>query len=105
MVLNAHSTLMMGRVGRFESNLMTFVVPVNSKLERRAIRLVQWLLEQNSTSSSSSPRERHSFEQVAAELQRVEREISPGNTAQRSVVLETFNRLHVSDIVNGVSLT
>lgn len=39
--LNLHSTLVMGRLGRFESNLMTFVRPSNYKLIDRAARYVQ----------------------------------------------------------------
>lgn len=39
--LNLHSTLVMGRLGRFESNLMTFVRPSNYKLIDRAARYIQ----------------------------------------------------------------
>jgi N-acetylmuramic acid 6-phosphate etherase len=39
--LNLHSTLVMGRLGRFESNLMTFVRPSNYKLIDRAARYMQ----------------------------------------------------------------
>ena len=39
--LNLHSTLLMGRLGRFESNLMTFVKPSNYKLIDRAARYAQ----------------------------------------------------------------
>lgn len=45
LVLNIHSTLIMGRLGRFESSLMTFVKPTNFKLIDRAIRYVQQLSE------------------------------------------------------------
>lgn len=44
MLLNIHSTLLMGRMGRFESNFMTFVSPTNGKLVDRASRYVKWLL-------------------------------------------------------------
>lgn len=100
MVLNAHSTLLMGRVGRFESNLMTFVVPVNLKLERRAVRLVQWLLEQSDSRSSTngSARVQYSQEQVAEELRRVQCDIDV--TARRSVVLEVVKRLGVRAMDN-----
>lgn len=43
LLLNAHSTLVMGRLGRYEGNLMTFVKPSNNKLIDRAIRYVQTL--------------------------------------------------------------
>jgi N-acetylmuramic acid 6-phosphate etherase len=39
--LNLHSTLLMGRLGHFESNLMTAVRPSNHKLVDRAARLRQ----------------------------------------------------------------
>src|SRR6185295_4503512 len=44
MALNMHSTLVMGRHGRFESNVMTWVKPSNKKLIDRAIRYVEYLL-------------------------------------------------------------
>ncbi|HYD19185.1 MAG TPA: hypothetical protein VEF76_11965 [Patescibacteria group bacterium] len=44
MALNMHSTLLMGRLGRFESNVMTWVKPSNKKLIDRAIRYVEYLL-------------------------------------------------------------
>ena len=43
-VLNMHSTLVMGRYGRYESNVMTWVKPSNKKLIDRAIRYVEYLL-------------------------------------------------------------
>jgi N-acetylmuramic acid 6-phosphate etherase len=45
LLLNAHSLLVMGRLGRFESNVMTWVRPSNNKLVDRAIRYVVFLLE------------------------------------------------------------
>ncbi len=45
MLLNIHSTLLMGRMGRFESNFMTYVSPTNGKLVDRASRYVKWLLQ------------------------------------------------------------
>jgi len=44
MALNMHSTLVMGRYGRYESNIMTWVKPSNKKLIDRAIRYVEYLL-------------------------------------------------------------
>lgn len=43
MLLNAHSTAVMGRIGRYEGNLMTWVKPSNNKLIDRAIRYVREL--------------------------------------------------------------
>lgn len=44
MLLNMHSTLVMGRLNRFEGNLMTWVYPSNGKLIDRAARYTQILL-------------------------------------------------------------
>ncbi len=44
LLLNMHSTLVIGRLGRFESNLMTWVSPSNGKLIDRAARYTQILL-------------------------------------------------------------
>lgn len=44
-LLNAHSTLVMGRLGRYEGNLMTWVRPSNNKLIDRAIRYIRELYE------------------------------------------------------------
>lgn len=46
MWLNIHSTLVMGRLNRFEGNLMTWVTPSNGKLVDRAARYTQILLAQ-----------------------------------------------------------
>ncbi len=46
MLLNMHSTLVMGRLRRFEGNLMTWVYPSNGKLVDRAARYTQILLGQ-----------------------------------------------------------
>ena len=44
LLLNAHSTLVMGRLGRYESNVMTWVRPSNYKLIDRAARYTEHLL-------------------------------------------------------------
>jgi N-acetylmuramic acid 6-phosphate etherase len=44
-MLNIHSTLVMGRLGRYEGNLMTWVSPTNGKLVDRAARYVGHLLD------------------------------------------------------------
>jgi N-acetylmuramic acid 6-phosphate etherase len=44
-LLNAHSTLVMGRIGRYSGNLMTYVRASNLKLIDRAIRYVAILAE------------------------------------------------------------
>jgi N-acetylmuramic acid 6-phosphate etherase len=44
MLLNQHSTLVMGRLGRYERNIMTWVSPTNGKLIDRATRYARHLL-------------------------------------------------------------
>jgi N-acetylmuramic acid 6-phosphate etherase len=44
MLLNAHSTLVMGRLGRYDGNVMTWVRPSNNKLIDRALRYADRLL-------------------------------------------------------------
>jgi len=44
-LLNAHSTLVMGRLGRYRNNLMLYVRASNGKLIDRAIRYVRLLFE------------------------------------------------------------
>ncbi|MES2529348.1 MAG: hypothetical protein V4598_19830 [Bdellovibrionota bacterium] len=44
MLLNAHSTLIMGLLGRYEGNVMTWVRPSNNKLIDRAARYITQLL-------------------------------------------------------------
>lgn len=44
-LLNAHSTLVMGRLDRYTGNVMTWVKPSNGKLIDRAIRYIQYLFE------------------------------------------------------------
>jgi N-acetylmuramic acid 6-phosphate etherase len=46
MILNAHSTLIMGLLGRYEGNVMTYVRPSNNKLIDRATRYIQRILSQ-----------------------------------------------------------
>jgi len=45
MILNTHSTLVMGRLGRYEGNVMTYVRASNNKLIDRAIRYIDILLK------------------------------------------------------------
>lgn len=52
MLLNAHSTLIMGLLGRYEGNVMTWVRPSNNKLIDRASRYILQLLKQKGKSAS-----------------------------------------------------
>jgi N-acetylmuramic acid 6-phosphate etherase len=47
MLLNAHSTLIMGLLERYEGNVMTYVRPSNFKLIDRAARYVEYLLKRD----------------------------------------------------------
>jgi N-acetylmuramic acid 6-phosphate etherase len=44
MLLNAHSTIVMGRLGRYDGNVMTWVKPSCNKLVDRAVRYAGLLL-------------------------------------------------------------
>jgi N-acetylmuramic acid 6-phosphate etherase len=44
LLLNTHSTLVMGRLGRYQGNVMTWVRPSNNKLIDRSIRYIDALL-------------------------------------------------------------
>ena len=52
MLLNTHSTLIMGRLGRYEGNLMTYARPSNNKLIDRTIRYVDILLRERGIEKS-----------------------------------------------------
>ncbi len=80
MVLNNHSTLVMGCLGRYDSNIMTYVAPANNKLIDRATRYVEYLLEQNNY-------QKPNYDDLVKKLY----EISKGLVKTDSVVLETYN--------------
>jgi N-acetylmuramic acid 6-phosphate etherase len=52
MILNIHSTLVMGRLGRYEGNIMTYVRASNNKLIDRAIRYIDLILQNKNISLS-----------------------------------------------------
>jgi len=52
MIMNTHSTLIMGRLGRYEGNVMTYLRASNNKLIDRAIRYIDMLLKNKSISLS-----------------------------------------------------
>lgn len=45
MIMNIHSTLIMGRLGRYEGNVMTYLRASNNKLIDRSIRYIEMLLK------------------------------------------------------------
>jgi N-acetylmuramic acid 6-phosphate etherase len=60
MLLNAHSTLIMGLLGRYEGNVMTWVRPSNNKLIDRAARYIQHVL--------SGKEKRASYEDIVEKI-------------------------------------
>jgi N-acetylmuramic acid 6-phosphate etherase len=52
MIMNTHSTLVMGRLGRYEGNVMTYVRASNNKLIDRAIRYIDLILQNKKISLS-----------------------------------------------------
>ena len=52
MMLNAHSTLIMGLLDRYQGNVMTWVRPSNNKLIDRAARYILQLLKQQKKTTS-----------------------------------------------------
>lgn len=79
--LNIGSTLIMGRLGRFKSNLMLYVRPTNKKLIDRSIRYVRILLEDEGIPST--------YEEVCYLLLETFDELPPNEP----VVLKTFEKL------------
>lgn len=77
MLLNIHSTLIMGRMGRYKGNMMTWVYPTNGKLIDRASRYIQTLLREDGNDFT--------YEEVVRALFETKKVIS-GN---QSIVLET----------------
>lgn len=82
LLLNAHSTLVMGRLGRYQSNVMTWVRPSNRKLIDRTLRYVAHLLQQGGGPALS-------YEQLAAAC--FEEMAMLGDN--ESIVLRTLARL------------
>jgi N-acetylmuramic acid 6-phosphate etherase len=82
LTLNTHSTLVMGRLGRYENNLMTWVLPTNGKLVDRAARYVMHLL-------TNAGRPEREYEEIVRRLFDEMDRARPGE----SVVLRTFRSL------------
>lgn len=81
MLMNIHSTLIMGRLGRYKGNMMTWVYPTNGKLIDRASRYVQALLLEDGFGFS--------YAEVVTAIFEMKKRIS-GN---QSIVLETYEFL------------
>lgn len=82
LLLNIHSTLVMGRLGRYEGNVMTWVRASNLKLIDRAIRYTTTLLQERGII-------RFTYADVAFELFRQMKRIGP----TESIVLSTVKSL------------
>ncbi len=64
MLLNMHSTLLMGLMGRYESNVMTWVRPSNYKLVDRTVRYAQQLLSEKECTISYEALVKQCFEMM-----------------------------------------
>tara|TARA_Y100000588_G_C14247852_1_gene922178 strand:+ start:1262 stop:2794 length:1533 start_codon:yes stop_codon:yes gene_type:complete len=85
MLLNIHSTLVMGILGRFESNLMIYVKPSNYKLIDRSIRYIQLL------SKAQGYREPE-YSVVAEKLFEINNSLGPDS----AIVLKTLEKLDLT---------
>jgi N-acetylmuramic acid 6-phosphate etherase len=81
MILNSHSTLIMGRLGRYEGNVMTYVRASNNKLIDRAIRYIDMLLSYKGIKLS--------YTELCYSLYRMIDKTPP----DRSIVLETVEEI------------
>jgi N-acetylmuramic acid 6-phosphate etherase len=61
-LINAHSTALMGRLGRIEGNLMTFVRPSNYKLIDRCVRYASYILNKKGINKPYAELARQVFE-------------------------------------------
>lgn len=85
LLLNTHSTLVMGRMDRYEGNVMTWVKPSNNKLIDRAIRYASTLFRRHLGGDDS----KFDYSDVAYALFEASEDLQP----DESIVLKTFNRL------------
>lgn len=81
-LLNTHSTLVMGRLGRYESNVMLWVRPSNMKLIDRSVRYVLGLLQRDGDTVTD-------YERVVYELFRQIERLDPN----QSIVWHTYKAL------------
>lgn len=81
LMLNTHSTLLMGKMGRYYSNIMTWVKPTNAKLVDRSARYVEYLL--------GEIQQKEDYLKIVNCIY----DIQPRLSAKSSIVLEVFNHL------------
>jgi N-acetylmuramic acid 6-phosphate etherase len=84
MTLNTHSTLIMGRLGRYEGNLMTYVKPSNYKLIDRSIRYIRTLYQAKTDVDIE-------YNEVAAQLFHDMKDLSPDEPIVMKVLDNMFN--------------
>ena len=82
MLLNIHSTLLMGKLDRYQNNVMTWVKPSNNKLIDRSIRYVMQIL-----------RTTYQQEVSYATIGKAMSEVSINLQEEQSIVLETVKHL------------
>jgi N-acetylmuramic acid 6-phosphate etherase len=80
-LLNTHSTLIMGKLGRYESNLMTWVTTSNNKLIDRAVRYIEILIKKKGIDLPYGEILYYLFDEISKEYH------------NKSLVLETFKRI------------
>lgn len=85
MLINIHSTLVMGRLGRYLDNLMTYVKPSNNKLIDRAVRYVRLLVHRRTG-------ELPDYEKVTRLLFEEREKLKPGEP----IVIKTLAALGVA---------
>jgi N-acetylmuramic acid 6-phosphate etherase len=81
MILNTHSTLIMGRMGRYEGNVMTYLRASNNKLIDRAIRYIDMILKRKDVFLSYSEICHKLFEML---------EVTPSD---KSIVMATVSEI------------
>jgi len=81
LLLNTHSTLLMGRIGRFQSNVMTYVRASNNKLIDRSVRNVSYLLLDKG--------KKFPFERIVYEIFKLRKNLKPDD----ALVIKVFEEL------------
>src|SRR3990167_1622470 len=76
MLLNAHSTAIMGYLKRYEQNVMTYVAPSNYKLIDRAVRYVILLLTGALKAGTPMP----DYEQIVRKIYEIRNSVKPGHS-------------------------
>lgn len=88
-LLNAHSTAVMGLLGRYEGNVMTWVRPSNNKLIDRAARYITLLYDRRLGRSGSAP----AYARIVRTIFDVRDHLKPGEP----IVLTVLEKLWAED--------